>query len=139
MAKECIFCDPKPESLLFSGTDGKVLVGDPVRPGHVMVGTTEHAPDLHDVAPEQAAGVMRLASHAARVIVGVTGATKTYVVAIGEVDRHFHVHLLPRWDNDPAMGPYIFGQNGWASFLPPTPDRSEVTASLRVQLSSIYG
>jgi len=127
MSEKCIFCHPDPEALVFSGKDGIVLVDYPCRPGHVLVGIREHQPSLHEVKPEDAAAMMRLAVAAAKQIVEMTGAEKTYVIAVGDKDKHFHVHLIPKMASDPSVGPYVFSEEkGWASFLPSQVDKAEM-------------
>ncbi len=138
MAEKCIFCEPDPEALVFDGEDGIVLIDYPARPGHVLVGIREHHPDLHDVLPEEVAAMMRLAIETSRQIVSLTGAEKTYVVAVGDKDRHFHVHLIPKMGSDPSLGPYVFGSESWASFLPSEVDAEEmkgITSALARSLS----
>lgn len=70
--------------------------------------------------------MMRLAVRTAKRIVSLTGAQKTYVVAIGDKDRHFHIHLIPKMAGDPSLGPSVFSATGWASFLPSDVDDSAV-------------
>ncbi len=126
MAERCIFCDVASEALVYRGKDGIVIVDDPVRPGHVLVGARAHGESLSDISAEDAGAMMALANRAARAIVEQTGAEKVYVAAIGDKDRHFHVHLLPKMSGDPNLGPHIFGPNGWISFLDGIPDQHEV-------------
>lgn len=138
MTDQCIFCDVKDSALISRNEDGIVILDDPVRPGHVLVGARVHAESLHDLSAEDAAAVMRLANRAAKSIVSLTGAVKVYVAAIGDKDKHFHVHLLPKLEGDPNLGPYVFGANGWISFLPPSPDENElnrVNQGLRAAMS----
>jgi histidine triad (HIT) family protein len=119
---DCIFCNVKRGALVFEDADALVILDDPVRPGHVLVGSRFHAANLHDLAPDQAAAVLRLADRVAKSIVALTGADKMYVAAIGDKDKHFHVHLVPKLPGDPSLGPFIFGSDGWASFLQPDLD-----------------
>lgn len=111
---ECIFCNPSPDALVLSTADGIVVVDYPYCEGHVLVATKKHLPDLHDLAADDASNMMRLAAEVSRKIVKRYGAVKTYVVAVGDKDRHFHVHLLPKFEDSPALGPHIFGPDGWA-------------------------
>jgi diadenosine tetraphosphate (Ap4A) HIT family hydrolase len=97
-----------------------------VRPGHVLVGARSHRESLHDLTPDEAADVLRLANEVATAVVGFLGLEKTYVAAIGDRDKHFHVHLLPKAATDPGLGQFVFGEDGWISFLPPSPDSLEV-------------
>ena len=126
MGEQCIFCNVKEDALVYRDVDGIVILDDPVRAGHVLVGSRVHGESLHDISAEDAAALMRLANRVAKSIVSLTGATKVYVAAIGDKDKHFHVHLLPKAEGDPNLGPYIFGANGWISFLPASPDSAEV-------------
>lgn len=126
MVQGCIFCDVKVGALVCRDPDGLVILDDPVRPGHVLVGARTHGETLTDISEEDAAALMRLANRVGKVIQRETGAAKLYVAAIGDKDKHFHVHLLPKVEGDPNLGPHIFGDKGWISFLPPTPDAGEV-------------
>lgn len=98
-----------------------VLLDDPVRTGHVLVGASVHADGLHAISAEVAADVMSLARDVAATIVAETGAEKVYVAAVGDKDKHFHVHLVPRYADDPGLGPFIFGDSGWVGSLPADP------------------
>lgn len=126
MTTPCIFCNPDPAAVVYSGEDGLVLIDGPCRPGHVLVGVRGHHPDLQDVPDAELAAMSQLARRVAQGIVRTTGAVKTYVIAIGDKDRHFHVHLVPKMANDPSLGPYMFGPPGWAAFLPSEPDPKAV-------------
>jgi diadenosine tetraphosphate (Ap4A) HIT family hydrolase len=137
MSEECIFCDPKADALIFRDADGIVIIDDPIRTGHVLVGSRTHAESFHDISSEDAAALMRLANRVARSVVEITGASKVYVAAIGDKDKHFHVHLLPKFPNDPNLGPFIFGANGWASLLKPISDPAQqpiFNATLKIKL-----
>ena len=126
MADQCIFCNVKDGALIHQDEDGVVILDDPVRPGHVLVGSRVHGESLHDISAEDAAAVLRLANRVAKAIVSLMGAVKVYVVAVGDQDKHFHVHLLPKMEGDPNLGPYVFGPQGWISFLPASPDAGEL-------------
>jgi diadenosine tetraphosphate (Ap4A) HIT family hydrolase len=111
---DCIFCNPDPNSLVYSGEDGTIVVDHPFAEGHVLVATKRHLPDLHDLEPDDAASMMRLAARVSRKLVSEYRAMKTYAAAIGDKDRHFHIHLLPKSVDSESLGPYIFGDKGWA-------------------------
>ena len=138
MTEECIFCNVKEDALIYRNEDGIVILDDPVRPGHVLVGARVHGESLHDISPDDAAALMRLANQVAKCIISLTGAAKVYVAAIGDKDKHFHIHLLPKMEGDPNLGPYVFGGNGWISFLPASPEQTDlnrVNQGLRKALS----
>ena len=134
---DCIFCNVAGDALVYSGADGFVILDDPVRPGHVLVGTRSHKETLSDLSTSDAEAVMRLANRVAKAIVKELGAEKVYVTAIGDKDKHFHVHLLPKMSGDPDLGPHIFGAEGWISFLPQSigeEDVARVNVAIRAAL-----
>jgi len=112
--ERCIFCDPDPSALIYKSDEGIVVVDYPFAKGHVLVASPVHATNLHDLDPKAAASMMALACKVSKRIVKEFGAVKTYVVAIGDKDPHFHVHLLPKWKDSDNLGPHVFGESGWA-------------------------
>lgn len=122
-----IFLEASPETLIYSGDDGYVVVDGPCRPGHVLVATKSATPSLHETNEGELAAMMALARRVSLVIVEQTGAEKTYVVAIGDKDAHFHVHLIPKFKGEPSLGPAVFGSAGWAGlFLPEVVDQEQL-------------
>lgn len=137
MNDTCIFCDANEESLVLKTEDGIVVLDDPVCPGHVLVGSRTHHEGLADLDAVDAAAMMKLANRVSKIILEETGAQKVYVAAIGDKDKHFHVHLVPKHEGDPNLGPYIFGAKGWIGFMETPVDRSAVASiSEAIQRSS---
>ncbi len=139
MSNECILCSPQPDALIYCGDAGVVVIDGPCRPGHVLVGIRGHYPHLHSAPPDEVANMMRLAVNVSDTIVHDTGAEKTYVVAIGDKDKHFHVHLIPKMAGDPPLGPHVFGGNGWASFLPTELDAQEHSRIVQAIRTALTG
>lgn len=138
MSEDCIFCNADPKVVVYDGPDGKVILDLPARPGHVLVGIKSHKTNLHDADPQEVASMMALATKVSKAIVEKLGAEKTYVAAIGDKDKHFHVHLIPKFENEPLLGKHIFSAEGWAEFLPTEVNDSEideVTIKIREALS----
>lgn len=134
-----IFYDASPETLIYKGDDGYVIVDGPCRPGHVLIATKTDTPNLHSSDDDELGRMIALARRVSKEIIDATGAEKTYVVAIGDKDAHFHVHLVPKFKGDPSLGPAVFGPKGWASFLPETVDEKQlnsINARLRKALSA---
>jgi diadenosine tetraphosphate (Ap4A) HIT family hydrolase len=117
MTDDCNICNPSADALVYRGDDGLIILDDPIRAGHVLVASRTHGESLHDISPEDAAAMFALANRAASAIVAHLGVVKVYVAAIGDKDKHFHVHLLPKSADDANLGPYVFGADGWASTL----------------------
>ena len=71
-------------------------------PGWLVLTTQRHARALYDLDEEEAAAVGRAAARVMRAQRSALGAEHVYAFAIGDVLRHFHLHLVPRYPDTPA-------------------------------------
>ena len=75
----------------------------PLERGHTLVVPKHHARNLFDIDPGLAAQVTQVVARIAQPLVAATGANGLNVSqnnepAAGQVVFHYHVHLIPRWD-----------------------------------------
>jgi diadenosine tetraphosphate (Ap4A) HIT family hydrolase len=77
-----------------------------VRPGHLLVAGRHHASSLHELRPQDAVGVMRLAHQVSLELMALTGERKTYRVVAGDVDRHFTFIRLPPYEGSIDSRPF---------------------------------
>jgi histidine triad (HIT) family protein len=76
-----------------------------VNPGHVLVALKAHAENLYALDDRQAAAIARTSARVARAIRDAFAPAGLSVYqangkAAGQTVFHFHVHLLPRHEND---------------------------------------
>ena len=85
---------------------------NPATRGHALVIPRRHSVDLHDIAPEDLAATalaaQRLAERA-RDRLGATGVNLLNAcgVAAWQSVFHFHIHVIPRYDDDPLRLPWV--------------------------------
>jgi len=103
-----------------------------VNPGHVLVATKAHAENVFALDDAQAAAVFRSTARVARAIrdafkpQGVTLFQANGKAALQTV-FHFHIHVLPRWEND--------GMSlAWPAKNPPREKLEEYAAKIRGKL-----
>ena len=109
-AAHCTFCD-----LIAGAAEVSVCYEDassiafmdiqPVNNGHVLVAPREHYAALDDVPEELATHLFGVALELAPVVRKITGAPGLNVVvnsgeAAGQDVPHYHVHVIPRYQND---------------------------------------
>jgi diadenosine tetraphosphate (Ap4A) HIT family hydrolase len=110
----CTICDWPDDEILTRDVLAKAFfVRSPARPGHIAVAVSAHRATLVDLEPDEAAAVLRLARDVAAAASPILGIEKFYLAAVGDVDPHFHVHLLPKRSDDHRLGPYLFSAAGW--------------------------
>jgi diadenosine tetraphosphate (Ap4A) HIT family hydrolase len=70
-------------------------------PGWLVVTSDRHARALYDLEPAELAAVGPLAARVMRAQRSALGAEHVYLFGIGDVLRHFHLHLVPRFADTP--------------------------------------
>ncbi len=119
----CRICDiPDDDLIVSSGTSKAFFPENPVGPAHIVVAVREHRPLFDDLTDDEAADLMITARRIAAAVRPLAALEKFYVAAVGDVDIHFHLHLLPRAPEAAGLGPFIFGGDGWAGRLAETAD-----------------
>ena len=70
--------------------------------GWLVVTSDRHARALYDLDAAEAAALGRVTARVMRAQREALGAEHVYAFAIGDVLRHFHLHLVPRYAGTPA-------------------------------------
>jgi histidine triad (HIT) family protein len=107
---DCIFCEiiAGQASAEIVYEDAEVLAFldiHPLNPGHTLVVPKRHARNLFDIDPALAGRVMERAAKLARAIRQALNAdglvlSQANEPAAAQTVFHFHIHLIPRWDDD---------------------------------------
>ena len=113
MIKEnCIFCKIAngeiPSKALYEDEMFKVILDlGPATKGHALILPKDHADNLYELSDETAAKVLVLAKKMATLMKEKLGCDGFNLVqnngeAAGQTVHHFHMHLIPRYENDNA-------------------------------------
>ena len=113
---DCLFCKIVAGDLparIVDSDDRTVSFMDinPATKGHALVIPREHAPDLLSVPQEDLDACMRAAQRLARKVKDRLGADGINLLnscgpAAWQTVFHFHVHVVPRYDDDPLELPW---------------------------------
>ena len=85
---------------------------NPATRGHLLVVPREHSRDLLEVDPDDLAAVANMAQTVARRIMDRLDADGVNLLnscraAAWQTVFHFHVHVIPRYDDDPMKLPWV--------------------------------
>jgi histidine triad (HIT) family protein len=116
---DCIFCKiiagELPAQIVDEG-DRTVAFMDinPATRGHLLVVPRQHSRDLLEIAPEDLAATISAAQRMARRVVERLNPDGVNVInscgaAAWQTVFHFHLHVIPRYDDDPLKLPWIPG------------------------------
>jgi histidine triad (HIT) family protein len=134
---DCVFCrivaKQIPATIVQEDADTLAFMDiGQVNPGHVLVVLKSHADNLFGLQDAQAAAVFRAVARVARAIRDAFAPQGLSVYqangkAAGQTVFHFHVHLVPRHEND--------GMNlTWPVKNPPREKLEEYAAKIRQKL-----
>ena len=108
--RNCIFCKIAageiPSATLYEDDDFRVILDiEPASKGHALILPKEHYANLYELDDELAAKVLVLAKKMVTKLTDIVGCDGYNVVqnngkAAGQTVFHFHMHLIPRYEND---------------------------------------
>ena len=108
--QNCIFCKIAageiPSATLYEGADFRVIMDiSPASKGHALILPKEHYANLYELPDELAAKVLVLAKNMITKLKDIVGCDGYNVlqnngIAAGQTVFHFHMHLIPRYEND---------------------------------------
>lgn len=106
----CIFCKIAngeiPSRTLYEDDDFRVIMDlAPATKGHSLILPKEHYKNVYEIADDTAAKVLPLAKKMATLMTEKLGADGFNIVQnnneiAGQTVFHFHVHLIPRYNDD---------------------------------------
>lgn len=126
--KDCIFCKLAggeiPTNTLYEDDIFRVILDQgPATRGHALILPKEHAENLYELSDETASKALVLAKRMAINMLDKLHCDGLNLVqnngeAAGQTVEHFHIHLIPRYQND--------GQS--INWSPGSPDAEELEA-----------
>ena len=110
---DCIFCKIAageiPSETVYEDEDFRVILDlNPASKGHALILPKDHADDIFDLSDKDKERVLFVASKVASAMKEALCCTGINLVqnngeSAGQTVKHFHLHLIPRYDGDSAM------------------------------------
>lgn len=108
--ENCIFCNiisgQIGSATIYENEEFKVMLDRfPSNTGHVLILPKQHITNIFDLDPEMGGRLFRLAVQIASVMKKALGITDMNILqnngsCAGQTVDHFHLHLIPRQEND---------------------------------------
>lgn len=128
MKEDCIFCKIAngqiPSKTLYEDESFRVILDlGPATEGHALILPKEHAANLFELSEDLASKALVVAQKMAVRMKEALGCDGLNLVqnngeAAGQTVSHFHIHVIPRYEND--------GQN--INWVPGSPSQEELEA-----------
>lgn len=110
---DCIFCKIAagdiPSNTVYEDEHFRVILDlNPASKGHALVLPKNHADDIFDLSEEDRASVLSVAARVAAAMKKALCCSGINIVqnngeSAGQTVKHFHLHIIPRYDGDSAM------------------------------------
>lgn len=110
---DCIFCKIAagdiPSNTVYEDERFRVILDlNPASKGHALILPKNHADDLFDLPEEDRAAVLSVAAKVAGAMKKALSCSGINIVqnngeSAGQTVKHFHLHIIPRYDGDSAM------------------------------------
>ena len=79
--------------------------------GWLFLDTLRHVGGPADFTPDEAASWGQAVQQASQLVRHLTGCDRVYAIAFGEGARHLHLHLIPRFGDDPATAAWLIADH----------------------------
>lgn len=106
----CVFCKIAageiPSKTVYEDDDFRAILDiSPASKGHVIILPKNHADNIFEISDEDASGIVLVAKKIASKVKNVFGCDGVNILqnngeAAGQTVFHFHVHVIPRYEND---------------------------------------
>lgn len=136
---DCIFCKLAngvfPTNKLYEDDEFTVILdASPANRGHALILPKSHYANLYEIDDAVSAKVLPLARRVAGALTDELGCDGINIVqnngtAAGQTVFHFHVHVIPRYDNDDFT-------IGWPQGTPDPEDQAALAEQLAARLES---
>jgi len=96
----CPLCNPTNENVIFQNDFVRVILIDEI-PGFIRVITQKHVKEFSDLSDEEAINLTLLVKKIEKIMINTLNPDKINIASLGNVVPHMHVHIIPRYKNDP--------------------------------------
>ncbi len=66
-------------------------------PGYLLLFPKQHRENIHDLTNEEATAIITMQQQCSRILSQLAGVERVYICSLGEVTRHVHFHIFPRY------------------------------------------
>jgi len=96
----CPLCDIKNENIIYKDDFLRVILVDEI-PGFVRVIVNKHIKEFSELSDEEAIKLTIFIKKLEKGILEVLNPDKINIVSLGNMVPHLHIHIIPRYVNDP--------------------------------------
>jgi len=96
----CPLCLHQNENIIFENSFLRVVLVDEI-PGYIRIITQKHIKELSELDEKEYIYLFTLAKALEKEIINILNPDKINIASLGNMTPHVHIHIIPRYKNDP--------------------------------------
>jgi diadenosine tetraphosphate (Ap4A) HIT family hydrolase len=96
----CPLCNPENENIIIQDDFVRIILVDDI-PGYIRIITQKHIKEFSELNDEEAIKLTLLTKQIEKIILKTLNPDKINIANLGNMVPHLHIHIIPRFVNDP--------------------------------------
>ena len=96
----CSLCNPINEEIILKNSLFRIILVDEI-PGYIRIITNRHIKEFSDLNNEEAIEITLAIKKIEKIMLNLLNPDKINIAALGNIVPHLHIHIIPRYKNDP--------------------------------------
>jgi diadenosine tetraphosphate (Ap4A) HIT family hydrolase len=97
---DCPLCNPKNENIIYQNDFIRIILVNEI-PGYIRIITQKHIKEFSELSDNEAKKLALIIKNLEKGILQVLKPDKINIVSLGNMVPHLHIHMIPRYINDP--------------------------------------
>ncbi len=103
----CPLCSSLNENIIYQDNFLRVILVDDI-PGYIRIITQKHIKEFSELSDEEAINLMLTVKKIEKVLIDELNPEKVNIASLGNMVPHLHIHIIPRFKNDPWWPGAVF-------------------------------
>jgi len=118
MAEVSFITNPQKEDIIMENEKSIALhFPKAVKAGHFIVACKSQVRFIEDIPPDEMVAVSMMLQEVCKRVGKILNCERFYIASVGDFDHHFHFHAIPKFQDEPNMGKFIFSNEGWVGLI----------------------
>jgi len=96
----CPLCNLKNEDIIYKNDFFRVILVDEI-PGYIRIITNKHIKEFSDLNDDEAVKLTLAVKKIEKKMIEFLNPDKINIASLGNMVPHLHIHIIPRYKNDP--------------------------------------
>ncbi len=96
----CPLCNAQNEDIIYENTLFRIVLVDEI-PGYIRVITQKHIKEFSELSDDEAVEIITAVKKTEKAMIEFLKPDKINIASLGNMVPHLHIHMIPRYENDP--------------------------------------